>query len=89
MAAGGPVASPGTAPQKDLACGEVFTLTMGTGSTSVLGAIITNSAVATNGTQGWASLTTGFNSPIVGYAATSLKASTGNFGMTTPHRSND
>ena len=89
VAAGGPVASPGTAPQKDLACGEVFTLTMGTGSTSVLGAIITNSAVATNGTQGWASLTTGFNSPIVGYAATSLKASTGNFGMTTPHRSND
>ncbi|CAM5781039.1 hypothetical protein ACFOHU_13550 [Ottowia pentelensis] len=89
VAAGGPVASPGTAPQKDLACGEVFTLTMGTGSTSVLGATITNSTVATNGTQGWASLNTDFNSPVVGYSATSLKASTGNFGVTTPHRSND
>ena len=88
VASGGPIASPGTAPQKDLACGEVFTLTMGNGSTSVLGAIITNAAVPTLGTAGWASLDTGFNTPIVGFAATSLKASTGNFGMTTPHRSN-
>ncbi len=89
VASGGPIASPGTAPQKDLACGEVFTLTMGNGSTSVLGAIITNSAVSTLGTAGWASLSMGFNAPVVGYAATSLKASTGNFGMTTTHRSND
>jgi hypothetical protein len=67
-------------------CGEVFTISFS--SASPLSAKVTNRVVTPVGEAGWArvKLADGTTAPIVGFAATSLVAGTGNYGMTLPHR---
>ncbi len=89
----------GFSPGDGYACGEVFTLQFGT--SSVLQAAVTAHSVThpLPGVAGWAKLqmsqNTGTGSgsstaihpvPVVGFAATSIKAGNGNYGLTVPHR---